>query len=151
MEYQRWGEQGHGWAASTLKRISHKPLRLLRAQKIHACVHTQSLSRVRLFETPWTVAHQAPQSMGFSRQESWSRLPFLTPRDFSDPEIESVSYVSRHWQVGSLPEPPGKAQKVHNFQPKFKKAWPDVESSTSIWMQPNRDPVGKARMIFQKQ
>ena len=39
-------------------------------------VNVQSLSRVRLFETPWTVAHQAPLSMGFSRQEYWSGLPF---------------------------------------------------------------------------
>ena len=36
----------------------------------------QGLSRVRLFATPWTVAHQAPPSMGFSRQEYWSGLPF---------------------------------------------------------------------------
>jgi len=38
-----------------------------------------SLSRVQLFATPWTVAHQAPPSMGFSRQEYWSRLPFPSP------------------------------------------------------------------------
>ena len=36
----------------------------------------KSLSRVRLFATPWTVAYQAPLSMGFSRQECWSELPF---------------------------------------------------------------------------
>ena len=39
----------------------------------------KSLSRVRLFATPWTVAHQAPPSMGFSRQEYWSGLPFPSP------------------------------------------------------------------------
>ena len=39
----------------------------------------KSLSRVRLFATPWTIAHQAPPSMGFSRQECWSRLPFPSP------------------------------------------------------------------------
>ena len=38
------------------------------------CVHAQSLSHVRLFATPWTVARQAPLSMGFSRQEYWSGL-----------------------------------------------------------------------------
>ena len=38
-------------------------------------VKVKSLSRVRLFATPWTVAHQAPPSMGFSRQEYWSGLP----------------------------------------------------------------------------
>ena len=39
----------------------------------------RSLSRVQLFVTPWTVAYQAPLSMGFSRQEFWSRLPFPSP------------------------------------------------------------------------
>ena len=46
------------------------------------------LSRVRLFATPWTVAYQAPPSMGFSRQEYWSGLPFPSPGDLSDPGIE---------------------------------------------------------------
>ena len=40
----------------------------------------KSLSCVRLFATPWTVAHQAPPSMGFSRQEYWSGLPFPSPK-----------------------------------------------------------------------
>ena len=42
-------------------------------------VKVKSLSRVRLFATPWTVTHQAPPSMGFSRQEYWSGLPFPSP------------------------------------------------------------------------
>ena len=50
-----------------------------------------SLSRVRLFATPWTVAYQAPPSMGFSRQEYWSGLPFPSPGDLPDPGIESRS------------------------------------------------------------
>ena len=48
----------------------------------------KSLSRVRLFVTPWTIAHQAPLSMGFSRQEYWSGLPFPSPGDLPDPGIE---------------------------------------------------------------
>ena len=39
----------------------------------------KSLSRVQLFATPWTVAYQAPPTMGFSRQEYWSGLPFPSP------------------------------------------------------------------------
>ena len=39
----------------------------------------KSLSHVQLFATPWTIAYQAPQSMGFSRQEYWSGLPFPSP------------------------------------------------------------------------
>ena len=52
------------------------------------------LSCVWLFATPWTVAHQAPLSMEFSRQECWSGLPFPTPGDLSNPGIEPVSPVS---------------------------------------------------------
>ena len=51
-------------------------------------VTVKSLSRVRLFVTPWTVAHQAPPSMGYSRQEYWSGLPFPAPEDLPDPGIE---------------------------------------------------------------
>ena len=54
-------------------------------------VKVKSLSRVRLFATLWTVAYQDPQSMGFSRQEYWSRLPFPSPGDLPDPGIEPVS------------------------------------------------------------
>ena len=46
----------------------------------------QSLSRVRLFVTPWTVAYQAPPSMEFSRQEYQSGLPFPSPGDLPEPE-----------------------------------------------------------------
>ena len=49
------------------------------------------LSRVQLCATPWTVAHQAPLSMGFSRQEYWSGLTFPPPGDLLDPEDEPLS------------------------------------------------------------
>ena len=64
-----------------------------------------SLSRVQLFATPWTVAHQAPLSMGFSRPEYWSGLPFPSPTDLPNPGIEPGSPA---WQAGALSsEPPG--------------------------------------------
>ena len=50
-----------------------------------------SLSHVRLFATPWTIAYQGPQSMGCSRQEYWSGLPFPSPGDLPDPGIEPRS------------------------------------------------------------
>ena len=50
-------------------------------------VVVQSLSHVRLFATPWTVAHQAPLSMVFPRQEHWSELPFPSPGDLPNPGI----------------------------------------------------------------
>ena len=66
----------------------------------------KSLSRVRLFATPWTVTYHPPPSMGFSRQEDWSRLPISSPEDLPDPGIELRSSAL---QVDSLlSEPPGK-------------------------------------------
>ena len=58
------------------------------------CVCSQSLSHVQLFATPWTVACQAPLSMGFFRQEYWSGLPFPPPGGLPNPGIEPVSLVS---------------------------------------------------------
>ena len=51
----------------------------------------KSLSHVRLSATPWTVAYQASPSMGFSRQEYWSSLPFPSPGDLPDPGMEPGS------------------------------------------------------------
>ena len=69
-------------------------------------VKIKSLSRVRLFVTPWTVAYQAPPSVGFSRQECWSGVPLPSPGDIPDPGIEPGSPAL---QKDALPsEPPGK-------------------------------------------
>ena len=55
------------------------------------------------------IAHQAPLSMGFSRQEYWSGLPCPSPGDLPDPGIKPTSLCLPHWQVGCLPlAPPGK-------------------------------------------
>ena len=51
----------------------------------------KSLSRVRLFATPWTVAYQAPQSTEFSGQDYWSGLPFPSPGDLPNPGIKPKS------------------------------------------------------------
>ena len=66
----------------------------------------KSFSRVRLFVTPWTVAYQAPPSMGFSRQEYWGGLPFPSPGDLPDPGIEPRSPTLQADSL--LSEPPGK-------------------------------------------
>ena len=68
--------------------------------------NVSSLSRVRLFVTPWTVAYKAPPSMGFSRQQYWSGLPFPSPGDLPDSGIEPGSPAL---QADALPsKPPGK-------------------------------------------
>ena len=69
-------------------------------------VKVKSLSCVQLFVTPWTVAHQASLSMGFSRQEYWSGLPFASLGDLPHPGTEPRSPAL---QVDALPSaPPGK-------------------------------------------
>ena len=52
------------------------------------------LNHVQLFETPWTIACQTPLSMEFPRQECWNGLPFLSPGDLSNPEVETTSLAS---------------------------------------------------------
>ena len=73
----------------------------------------KSLSRVRLFATPWTVAYQAPPSMEFSRQEYWSGVPFPSPGDVPHPGIEPGSPALQADALTS--EPPGKPHIQHVF------------------------------------
>ena len=78
---------------------------LLGRKALTNVVKVKSHNRVRLFATPWTVAHQDPPSMGFSRQEYWSGLPFPSPGDLPDPGIEPWSPA---FQADALTsEPPG--------------------------------------------
>ena len=66
----------------------------------------KSFSRVQLFATPWTVAYQAPPSLGISRQKYWSGFPFPSPGDLPNPGIKARSPAL---QADTLPsEPPGK-------------------------------------------
>ena len=72
---------------------------------MHVCVLSHSVVS-NYFATPWTVAHQAPLSMGFPRQEYWSGLSFPSPGYLPDPGIEPGSPA---FQADSLPsEPPEK-------------------------------------------
>ena len=73
-------------------------------------VKVKLLSRVRLFVTPWTIARQAPLSMGFSGQEYWSGLPFPSPGDLPDPGIEPGSPALQADALSS--EPPGKPKSL---------------------------------------
>ena len=67
----------------------------------HAC----TLSHIQCFVTPWTVVRQAPLSMGFSRQEYWSGLPFPSPGDCPDPGVKPASPALAG---GFFTTPPGK-------------------------------------------
>ena len=81
------------------------------------CVWAQSLSLVRLFTTQWTIACQAPLSMGFPRQEYWSGWPFPSPEHLPDPEIEPVYPVLAGGFYTT--EPPGKPSSLALNFPKL--------------------------------
>ena len=86
---------------------------LLKLMDDHEKVKVKSISCVQLFSLLWAVTHQAPLSMGFSRQEYWSGLPFPSPGDLTDPGIKLRSPAL---QVDSLPsEPPGKQAHYLHF------------------------------------
>ena len=80
-------------------------------------VKVKSLSRVRLFVTPWTVAYQASPSMGFSRQKYWSGVPLPSPGDLSEPGIKPGSPALEADALTS--EPPGKPIKEVLKLPSF--------------------------------
>ena len=87
----------------------------LACAKVHVCM----LSHVKLFVTARTAAHQAPLSMGFSRQEYWSELPCPPPGDLPNPGIESASPASSALQADFfLPGKPKCIPSLFNFSPK---------------------------------
>ena len=93
----------------------------------------KSLSRVQLFATPWTIAYQAPQSMGFSRQEYWSGLPFPSPEDPRD--WTQVSHiVGRFFTVWTTREVlVGKTVWITTNCGKFFKRWEYQTTLLASW------------------
>ena len=103
-------------------------LPLIPAVSLHwapsVCVYVcSSSSRVQLFVTPWTVAHQAPLSLEFSRLEYWNGLPFPTPRDLPDPKIEPGSPALQ--AVSLLFEPPWKPINLDRLNSSAHLSFPD--------------------------
>ena len=116
--YGPWGQEESdmidyhfhfSWTINSVVIVSGGQQRDSAIQIHESKMKVKSLSRVQLFATPWTVAYQAPPSMGFSRQECWSGLPFPSPGDLPDPGIEPRSPALR---ADTLPsEPPGHVSK----------------------------------------
>ena len=88
--------------------------------KFHEAFHkvkSESESEIEVIQScltlcnPWTLAHQAPPSMGFSRQEYWSGLPFPSPGDLPDPGIEPRSPTLQADALTSVP--PGKGSVIN--------------------------------------
>ena len=92
---RRWGECKHEWVYTQVGGSTDD----------FVCRWKWNWSRsvVSDFATPWTIANQAPPSMGFSRQECWSGLPFPSPGDLPDPGIEPGSPAL---QADALPSEP---------------------------------------------
>ena len=115
---------------------------MLSKWRVEASAHAQSLSRIRLFATPWTVAQHAPLSMGFPRQAYWSGLPFPPPADLPNPGIEPASpaLVGRFFNT----EPPGKARAKTRDVAKYRIMHKTAPPRRGIiWVQ--RQPVQRMR------
>ena len=98
------------WHLMVLSLLQHNSLTSWHGSVlVRTCLsELKSLSCVRLFATLWTVAYQVPLSMGFSRQEYWSGLPYPSPEDLPNPGIEPGS---PSLQADALPPgPPGKSK-----------------------------------------
>ena len=103
-----WTEEPGGLQSMRLQRLRKEGSDLAVSDLIEVkWSEMKSLSRVRLFATPWTLAYQAPPSLGFSRQEYWTGLPFPSPGDLPNPGIKPGSPVLQADAL--LSEPPGKS------------------------------------------
>ena len=98
----------------------------------------KSLSRVRLFATPWTVVYKAPLSMEFSRQEYWSGLPFPSPGDLPHPGIKPRSPALQADAL--LSEPPS--------HPSFKKGFPNVTIRSFVFVIGRWVNIEKCNILF---
>ena len=93
-----WGLLPYRWILYQLS-YEGSPLRSKPCHTWITCMLSH-FSHIWLFVTPWTIAHQAPLSMGFSRQEYWSGLPCPPLGDLSDPGIKPTSLMSPVLTVG---------------------------------------------------
>ena len=85
------------WDATPVKRQREQPTK---KKERYVFSHSVTLDS---FATLWTVARQVPLSLGFSKQEYWSGVPFRPPGDLPNPGIEPTSLCLLHWQADSLP------------------------------------------------
>ena len=121
-------------------------------------VKVKSFSRIQLFATPWTVAYQVPPSMGFSRQEYWSGLPFPSP-DLPHPGIEPRSPAAqtvkrllamqeaRVWFLG-WEDPLEKEMAIHSSTLAWKIPWTEEPDRLQSWGRKESDTTEWLHFIF---
>ena len=135
-----WSEMPLG--ALNFRRVWYVPQRLLTLVCRQEMLCAQLLSHVQLFVTLWTVTCQAPLSVRFPRQDYWSGLPFPSPADLPDPNIEPMSPAL---QTASLPlTPPGKTiiRKYWSWQSKLMVTfhlWPNLEQCGLMERETNQE------------
>ena len=100
--------------------------------------HCQSLGGVQLFATLWTVAHKAPLSVGFSRQEYWSGQPFPSPGDLPHPGIEPRSPALQEDSL--LTKPPGKPPIIRRRTQTGKRTGDYTKAALDSQMLPSPEP-----------
>ena len=96
----------------------------------------QLLCRVRLFATPWTIAHQVLLSMGFPRQEYWSGLSFSSPGHLPDSGIKHVApaLADEFFFFFLTTEPPGKPDHLPTFCQNFSLPTISIATSAFVWL-----------------
>ena len=129
-------------------------LSLYRDAYVRACVPSH-FSCVRLCETPWAAAHQAPLSVGFCRQKYRSGLPCPPPGDLPDPGNECESLLSPALAGGSLPlEPPGKPTRdaiwcLNSSLVVLRGQWDDTAGACSTGSEKARSLPSFAQVLLQ--
>ena len=137
----RW----RSWSSMVLWRPT-RPSRTNTKKRFFSSQGCQSLSCVWLFVTLWTVARQASQSMGFSRQEYWTGLPFPSPGDLPDPAIKLRSLAL---QADSLPSDSQEKPHHRGLECKSRKSR-DIWSNRQVWPWSTKWSRAKANSFAKK-
>ena len=110
---------------------------------LHAC-KLSCFSRVRLFVTLWTVAHQSPPSMGFSRQEYWSGVPSPSlTTNWKPPKREKSGTIWLHWWILSVKDLPHNTQTLPKIEEGGTLPNSSHEFSITLVQKPDTDTIGK--------
>ena len=132
------------WDSVNSKHKAHNVHSFIQVLNLSVCA--QLPSHVQLFETPWTAAWQTLLSMGFSRQEYWSRFPFPTAGDLPHQRSNPCLLCLLRWQAASLPmvlplPPNNEGELLITNVTRFLNCW-SLERRKSKWLSGNHSSIG---------